>query len=600
MDVIKTNGTFVPQETVDNPFDVTLVVQDGKEFRAHRQVLSEASPFFEKLLNSDMRESKEGVVRLGMLTGSVLGDILEIIYTGTLQCFAEENARDLIAMADYFFLPRLQTFAVEVLIQKLTTLNCIATYYFAERYRCEELVTHTKKFILKHFTTLAKTEEFLNMSSKEVEEWISSDEIDVSAEEDVFSIILSWVNHIKRERKKYFAELFRHVRLVYVLRDNLVSDFVTNELVKQSQCCLDLVNEAVNLIDSQKNLCKLSVTPRRSLETPVIIACTGKHVLCHFPREDTWCRLRDTLPQVQTYIFHSLQVASCRGKILFVVKQGDRPSSLSFITYDSLCNCWTSIPYKDNRYFHKIFARNDDEIYALLSDNQLPGQGDHIPYITKYKPESNLWENISSLPSERRHVEGICIVANDNFICFLGGGTMPGSDIALSDADRYDLSKNKWDKIADMQEARKWACGATAHGQIFIAGGVNLQCHFSNMMSKSCEVYSETTNKWQYIASLRVPRYGPTNMMCVDDKLYVLGGLWSTEHHQTGKPVECYDPVNNEWIEHTKMPVKLLSTLPGRSATLLNSCSLRVFKRSKFLGNAMWADKDERRKCPIM
>ena len=50
---------FIPQETQDSPFDVTLVVADGKEFKAHRRVLSEASPFFEKLFNSGMRESKD-------------------------------------------------------------------------------------------------------------------------------------------------------------------------------------------------------------------------------------------------------------------------------------------------------------------------------------------------------------------------------------------------------------------------------------------------------------------------------------------------------------------------------------------------------------
>lgn len=114
-------------------------------------------------------------------------------------------------------------------------------------------------------------------------------------------------------------------------------------------------------------------------------------------------------------------------------------------------------------------------------------------------------------------------------------------------------------------------------------------------------MYEETTDEWQFIASLSIPRYGPTIMMCVDDKLYVLGGgLWSSEHRQAaGKPVECYDPVTNEWIEQTEMPVNLLSTLPRRS-TLLNACSLRVFKRSKFLKNALCPDKDDKRKCLIM
>ena len=51
--------------------------------------------------------------------------------------------------------------------------------------------------------------------------WISSlsDEINVSAEEDAFTIIVTWIDLEKIERKKYFAELFREVRLVYVSGD---------------------------------------------------------------------------------------------------------------------------------------------------------------------------------------------------------------------------------------------------------------------------------------------------------------------------------------------------------------------------------------------
>ena len=62
--------------------------------------------------------------------------------------------------------------------------------------------------------------------------WISSDEINVSAEEDVFKIIVTWIGSEKSERRKYFPKLFkkhfaksfRKVRLVYVSRDFLHSD----------------------------------------------------------------------------------------------------------------------------------------------------------------------------------------------------------------------------------------------------------------------------------------------------------------------------------------------------------------------------------------
>ena len=166
-----------PEEVSNHPFDVALEVEDGKALKAHKCILSTASPFFQKLFNSDMRETNERVVRLEMLTELGLRDRLEFIYTGTVQISTEENAQELIQMADYLLLPHLKTVAGRVLLQRLNTSNCISMYYFSERYRCEELITEIKDFIFANFTIVAKTEQFLSLSSKEVKMWISSDEI---------------------------------------------------------------------------------------------------------------------------------------------------------------------------------------------------------------------------------------------------------------------------------------------------------------------------------------------------------------------------------------------------------------------------------------
>ena len=232
------NEVFRAKDTLDQPFDVVLVVEDGKQFKAHRKVLSEASPFFEKLLSSDMKESKEGIVRLEMFSESVMSATLEFIYTGHVQVLTEDNARDLIVMADYLLLHKLKALAEGVLAPRLNILNCMSTYYFSEKYQCEELLSKTKKFILTNFTAVyaANREDVLNMSSKEVEMWISSDELDVSAEEHVLMIILAWIVRDRSERKKYFAELFRQIRLVYVSRNFLSSDVVTNDLVMFESC----------------------------------------------------------------------------------------------------------------------------------------------------------------------------------------------------------------------------------------------------------------------------------------------------------------------------------------------------------------------------
>ena len=169
-----TNEVFLPRGTLDQPCDVVLMVEGGKEFKAHRRVLSEASPFFQKLLNSDMKETQEGVVRLEMFTESVMAATLQFIYTGDVQILVEDDAQDLFVLADYLLLDKLKLLAGGVLVKSLNTSNCISTYDIAERYQWEDLLWNTKEFILANFTSIyaASREDVLNMPSREVKIWI--------------------------------------------------------------------------------------------------------------------------------------------------------------------------------------------------------------------------------------------------------------------------------------------------------------------------------------------------------------------------------------------------------------------------------------------
>ena len=132
--------------------------------------------------------------------------------------------------------------------------------------------------------------------------WVSSDEINVSVEEDVFEFILAWIDHNKLDRKKYFFTLFRHVRLVYVSRDYLRTKIVTSKLVTCDKDCLDLLEDIMKPNESKARQRYFS-KPRKSLEVPVmVIYGRGKEKdksLCYFPREDAWCTPLDRMPLVR-------------------------------------------------------------------------------------------------------------------------------------------------------------------------------------------------------------------------------------------------------------------------------------------------------------
>ena len=216
----------------DHLCDITLVTKDDKEFKAHRNVLSATCPFFFKLLQSDMKEKREGIVRLEEISGAVMEDVLAFIYTGSVEV-TQENSEDLIAAANYLLIPGLKTVSGRFLERQMSKSNCISTFYFAEMYQCDELISNARKFIQANFASVAEMEEFLNLEAKEVERWISSDEICVAVEADVFKIVIKWIEQDKSERKASFEQLFRHVRLAFLSRDFLC-DVVTNELVEEN------------------------------------------------------------------------------------------------------------------------------------------------------------------------------------------------------------------------------------------------------------------------------------------------------------------------------------------------------------------------------
>ncbi|CAH3022664.1 unnamed protein product, partial [Porites evermanni] len=413
------------QEVVEKPFDVALITGDGKKLEAHRSVLSEASPFFEKLLGSDMKEAKGGVVRMEMITELGLREVLEFIYTGSVQISAEDNAQGLIALADYLILPHLKDLAPRTLQRNLNSSNSLSMYYLAEKFSCEDLMSNTRDFILANFTSVTKSEEFFNLSYEEVKMWISRDDIHVDCEDDVFIVIVAWIYHNKQDRTKNLSELFREVRLLYTSRDFLQNGIALCDLVIDDESCMYLVTETLKFFDSReyRNRPLGHVKPRVLFEVP---NTTHKgHIVCYFPQDKEWSIFPGVL-----LIKNSIWIVSCLGKLYFA---SEFPNN-KLICYDSLTNCWTSLPFDGRRKLHSIFSNNQDEIFALMSDNEsscpdcvfLFFRGidshcrkSHLSCIKKYSPESNSWDTVATFDLASRKL--VCTVAKDNFIYLIGG-----------------------------------------------------------------------------------------------------------------------------------------------------------------------------------
>ena len=528
--------------------DVTLVTNDNSDFKAHRNVLSAASPFFCKLLESDMKENREGIIRFEEISGSILEDVLEFIYTGTVE-ITQTNAEELIVAGNYLIIPSLKTASGRFLETEMSNCNCISTFYLAEKYDCVELIHNSRKFIHENFASVGEMDEFLSLEAKEVAVWISSDEIAVKAEADVFKIMLKWVEHGKTERKAAFEELFRHVRLSFLSRDFL-EDVVTNELVRENLACVKLVMDATVKMATFTSDDDLPQSPRKGLETRVILARGGKFTFCYLPEKNQWKRL----PDGSTDRNQKTQMLTFRDQ-LFTFDEFSKAEK-----YDPVFNCWSMSDLIDVLAYSAIVTVVKGDMYSI-EVNKPVGKST----IKRYNVELCTWQTVVESPQGCRNSS--CAIASGSYL-YLLGGSVPGNASYVSKAERFNIAETKWEEIADMQQGRGGAFGVASEEKIFVAGGLSEK----RKVSKKCEMYNVSTNEWHFIRSLNTWRmYG--SMVCLSRTLYVLGGTKNNRDRLLS--VECYDSTEDKWIEKTSIPVE---GYPPGSKRTFTGCVMKLCK----------------------
>ncbi|XP_068684109.1 kelch-like protein 3 [Montipora foliosa] len=478
-------------------FDVTVSVKD-REFKAHRLVLAAASPFFLSLLVSDMREGKEQFIRIELeeATGSVMEEVLKYIYTGNV-AVTKETAHDLVAAADFFFLPGLKTLASDVLEENITIENCIVNYYFADKYQCLELTRESRGFINSNFSSVMKTDDFLKLDIEQVMKWVSSDYVTVGSEEEIFKGIVQWVSHKKSERENNFAELLRQVRLKSMSRDFLFKELVNEELVATSNASLNFVLRSIKCIVDP--FCEdAAKPPRKCLEkyADVIFVCGGRTALCYVPQGDVWYQLPDMLFEHQDHA-----VVQYRDRVCIFGGQRVGPGKSQVIEYFlSSTNSWGTVQARDYWNECSCLAVLDGCIYALLDLT-----------IVLYKLDESSCKAVACPLNYRI---GACLVSDKRHLYYIGGRGFFWGQFYKTVA-RFDPILATWEEVAAMNEARCRAFGAAMNGKIYIAGGIN-----TNEVLKSCEVYDPSTDEWQVMSNLNVCRQA-ANMRVISGSVSV-------------------------------------------------------------------------------
>ena len=566
LDTLRRNDSFC---------NVTIAVK-GKEFKAHKDMLAAASPFFLSLLKSNMRESNEQLIRIELeeASAAVMEEVLKYIYTGNVSV-TEESAHNLFATADYLLLPGLRTVAGNFIKDTVTTENCVFNYYFAIKYQCIELKEKSSELIHSNFSVVVETDDFLNLDVKQVMEWVSSDDVIVKDEKEIFNGIVKWVHHNKSERERSFPDLLHEVRLLSLSHEFLFNELVKDELIRGNNECLNFVLAAMKGIAIPSNTECVPKSARKCLEThtDVIFVSGGIMSFCYVPPEDMWYQLDDMIFDHED---HSV-IQFGEKVFIFSPNNAKHRQDIDNVTeyFISATSSWGAISHTISRFKKRLSSASviDDNIYVLeVTDNAI----DREDVIHEYWPKGNFWDEMFLLPVSINRW-GTCGVGDGQHLYIIGGTNCGEAGITgTCSVDLFCRQGLHLENVVAMNEPRHDAFGAAMNGKIYVAGGLQRKGRNCKVLH-SCEVYSPSTNEWQVIPSLIVPRHS-ASMVCFKGALYVVGGLRDNKRARE-LSVEVFHSEENEWKKKSTIPVTCERVGEGGKKPVYKACFANLHRR---------------------
>uniref|UniRef100_A0A8C9L913 Kelch like family member 29 n=1 Tax=Pavo cristatus TaxID=9049 RepID=A0A8C9L913_PAVCR len=440
--------------------DLKIIVE-GKEFEVHQNVLASCSLYFKDLIK-----------RFAFLP-AVICSVL------------------------FIFLSRLK--------KQLTASNCLGILAMAEAMQCTELYNMAKAYALQIFPEVANQEEILNISKDDFISYMSNDSLNTKAEELVYETVIKWIKKDAAIRAQYAAELLAVVRLPFIHPSYLLNVVDNEELIKSSEACRDLVNEAKRY-----------------------------HMLPHARQEMQTPRTR---PRLSAGVAEVIVLVGGRQMI------GMNQRALTAVTcLNPQNNKWyplASLPFYDREFFSVVSA--GDNIY-LSGEQQIFGAGRKASSLQhrqhKYDTITNQWETIAPLP---KAVHSAAATVCGGKIYVFGGVNEAGR--AAGVLQSYIPQTNSWSFIESPMIDNKYAPAVTLNGFIFILGGA---------YARATTIYDPEKGNIKAGPNMNHSRQF-CSAVVLDGKIYATGGIVSSEGPALGN-MEAYDPKTNTWTLLPNMP----------------------------------------------
>lgn len=155
----KLNSSLTKQLFQTGKFSDIKIKVASKEFNVHRCILSMSSEVFERMLLSDMIETRSNVIEINDISDEICEEMLRFIYYDEIK-HLDINALDLLYAADKYAIESLKTLCIQSLINTFTYETAAEMLVRANIYNSKLLKDNLLVFIKTYSKEIFATEQW--------------------------------------------------------------------------------------------------------------------------------------------------------------------------------------------------------------------------------------------------------------------------------------------------------------------------------------------------------------------------------------------------------------------------------------------------------
>ena len=234
---------------------------------------------------------------------------------------------------------------------------------------------------------------------------------------------------------------------------------------------------------------------------------------------------------------------------------------------------WELPPMKTKRRYHRsVCCRGAIYVFGGESSNNVP-----VIHVERYSLTTNKWEIVADMPDRRI---GFSTCAFMKYVFIFGGENKRTLDSCF----KFDSSSKSWTEVEKMNESKMFVGCAVYQGRVVVSGG----CLYEGLnTTSSVEAFDPLANKWSRMPSMLESRYGHSSVS-IRNKLFIIGG---SRGFDTVLLCEVFDSESKRFVFLKQTPTSTTFNLENKVATF--SIGRKLVTIGSLSSTALYYDEEK-------